>query len=75
MYGYLDELELGDTEVIAMQSAEDGRAFVNRIVWMLFEKNKNRKIGGFIGWIVGIRKIGDLEKYFVILFGANPYAA
>lgn len=69
---YIDSVDVGDAEVMALATREDGLSFVNVIVWRAYELVKDKKFPGILG-ILG-KKVSSIRWVIVLLVGEPLHA-
>ncbi len=64
---YIDEVAVGDAEVAALQTREDGVSFVKTIVWLAYDRVKDLKFPGVLGFLG--KKVSSIRWVIVLLVG------
>ena len=66
---YLDEVELDSSEIASLSTEQDGKDFVKRIVWSLYELFQDRTVT-LKKWGIGFSfKISQIRPVIVVLVG------
>jgi hypothetical protein len=67
---YIEDVQVADAEVTALSTREDGLAFVKTVIWLAYERNKDRSIK--VPAVFGIKisvKLSKLRPIIVLLVG------